>query len=81
MTRLTDEMLMAYADGQLDDAEKRRIEALIASDPAYAARVESFRRSGQAARDAFAGVMAEPVPLGLVSAIAKASPAPRRARG
>jgi hypothetical protein len=59
---MTDEMLMAYADGELNPLEAKRVEAAIAADPALAARVEAHRRLRATLADAFAGVPAEPLP-------------------
>jgi anti-sigma factor RsiW len=72
---IADETLMAYADGTLESAERARIAAAIAADPALAQRVALLRAGGEAARRAFAGVLAEPVPPRLLAAIAAAATA------
>src|SRR3974390_1847819 len=46
VTHLSDETLMAYADGQLAPDEMIRIEQLLASDPKLLARFEVFRTTG-----------------------------------
>jgi hypothetical protein len=46
VTHLSDETLMAYADGQLAPVEMARIERLVASDPELRARLEVFRTTG-----------------------------------
>lgn len=38
--KVTDEMIAAFADGELDGADKARVEAAIAADPALARQVE-----------------------------------------
>ena len=38
---ITDETLAAYADGELDGAEKERVAAAVAADPALAAKIEA----------------------------------------
>jgi hypothetical protein len=43
---LSDETLMAYADGQLTPAEAARVERLLASGPELRARLEVFRTTG-----------------------------------
>ncbi|WP_291296238.1 hypothetical protein [Elioraea sp.] len=66
---ITDEQLMAFADGALDDAEAEAVAAAIAGDDALVARLEALERGGRLARDAFAGIAAEPVPARLVAAV------------
>jgi anti-sigma factor RsiW len=51
---LADEMLMAYADGELDAAAAHRIEAAMAADARVASRVVAFQRTRRLARAAFA---------------------------
>jgi hypothetical protein len=67
--KVTDEMLMAYADGELDGAEKDTVARLAATDPLIAARIARFARSRQAVKEAFAPIHAEPVPPALVAAV------------
>lgn len=45
---VSDELLMAYADGELDVAERRRVELRLAADPEARERLEVFRRTGRA---------------------------------
>lgn len=63
-----DDMLMAYADGELDESERAAIAAAAAADPALAARIASFARSRVAVKEAFAAIHAEPPPARLVAA-------------
>ncbi|MGL4235383.1 zf-HC2 domain-containing protein [Tabrizicola sp.] len=51
---ITDEMLMAYADGELSAAEAAEVERAMAADEALAARVALFADSKAAVRRAFA---------------------------
>jgi len=60
--KLSDEELMAYADGELPPVEAKRIEAAMAGDPALAARVARFRAVRAALRSAYDSVVSEPVP-------------------
>lgn len=69
MIRLTDEMLMAYADGALPEGEAAEIAAALESDAEARATVESFRRTATLSRAAYSDVMAEPVPDNLVRAV------------
>lgn len=59
---MTDEELMAYADGELAPLEAKRIEAAMAEDPVLAARVARFRAVRRALRTAYDSVVSEPVP-------------------
>lgn len=56
-----DDLLMAYADGVLDDASARDVEAAMAADPDIAARVTMFARTAELLR-ADAARPAPPVP-------------------
>ncbi len=59
---LSDEMLMAYADGQLDAGEAERVKKLIAQDPALSARREVFLATGHGLASAFDEHMNSPLP-------------------
>jgi hypothetical protein len=63
-----DETLMAYADGELDDARRAEVAAAIAGDPELARRVDAHRALRARMAEAFAPVLAEPVPDGLRAA-------------
>ena len=63
------QVLMAYADGELAAADATRVEAAIAVDPALARIVDDHRALRARLSDAFAGVLAEPVPAGLHAAL------------
>ena len=56
------EMLMAYADGELDPLNAKRVERAIADDPALAQQVERHRALRRRISDSFAPVADEPVP-------------------
>jgi hypothetical protein len=68
------ETLMAYADGELDAATRREIEAAMARDPQLAAQVEKHRALRGELRAAFSGVLDEPVPPSLLDT-ARTTPA------
>ncbi|MDO5606091.1 MAG: hypothetical protein Q4G25_13115 [Paracoccus sp. (in: a-proteobacteria)] len=53
MTSLTDEELMAFADGELSGADAARVARAVADDPALMARVELFRATHKAVAAAF----------------------------
>lgn len=65
-----DEILMAYADGELDEPQRSEVERALRTDPALAATVERHRALRKQVFDAFAGVLDEPVPGRLRPAVA-----------
>ena len=69
--RFSDEMLMAYADGELDLVARAEIEAAMAKDPAVARAVERHRALGGKLRTAYDGVLEEPVPAELAALVAE----------
>jgi len=68
MRRFDDETLVAFVDGELDEADARDVAAAIAVDAELAARVEAFRQSALLVQAAFARVIEEPVPERLLLA-------------
>ena len=71
-------MLAAYVDGELDDATARVVEAALRDQPDARDVVRKLRESKTWLADAFAGVLAEPVPPRLRGAIANVRPADTR---
>lgn len=70
---ITDELLMAFADGELAEPEASELARRIEADPDLAARVAMFRQT----RDIFAKMPADPIPDALADRIrAMAEPAP-----
>ena len=67
--RFSDELLMAYADGELDRATRAEIEAAIASDPEVARAVERHRALAGNVRGAYRSVLKEPVPERLTALV------------
>jgi surface antigen len=63
---LTDEILMAYADGALDRDMRARVEALLHQDAESRRRVEIFRATGASLAGLFDKAMYEPIPSHLV---------------
>jgi anti-sigma factor RsiW len=61
----SDDTLMAYADGELEPAERAAIEQAMRTDPAIAAIVERHRALRADVAAAFAGILDEPVPARL----------------
>lgn len=61
----SDEILMAYADGELDEPQRSAVERAVHADPALAASIERHRALRQDVFDAPAGVPDEPAPARL----------------
>jgi len=75
------ETLMAYADGELDPLNVKRVERAMAADPALAVEVERQRALRQRIAGSFAPVTEEPVPERLTSLLkANVVPMPRPPR-
>jgi hypothetical protein len=78
MMKFSQEILMAYADGELDAQTRRAIEAEMAVDPQVAQEVERQRAMRAEVGAAFAGVLDEQVPDRLLRAATKAKAATQR---
>lgn len=74
--KFSDEMLMAYADGELDLVARAEIEAAMAHDPEVARAVERHRAVAAQIRGAYDGVLVEPVPDRLAALVAQPVAAP-----
>ena len=62
MTPIDDEMLMAYADGELEAEEALRVSEAIAADELLAERYQAHQRLRLRVRTAHGAVLREPVP-------------------
>lgn len=69
MTKVTDEMLMALADGELDQGTAASVRRSVEADPALGRRLAEFQQARRIAKQAFAGVLDEPVPERLVVSV------------
>ena len=65
--KFSDEVLMAYADGELDQVARAEIEAAMATDPEVARAVERHRAFAANVRGAYQSVLEEPVPARLAA--------------
>lgn len=65
----SDEELMAFADGELDEQTTARIEAAMEHDDALIARVALFMETRVAAQGALRPMLDEPVPEALMTAV------------
>jgi len=70
---VTNEELMAFADGELPGADAARVAAAVAADPVLASRVESERQLRALLRGHLDPVASEPVPESLSLMIAAAA--------
>lgn len=75
MSIVTDERLMAYADGALPIEEARALEIMLAEDPVLAERLRPFAMTGAPLAQVFDTITAEPIPSRLITAIAAHAPA------
>jgi anti-sigma factor RsiW len=72
---ISDETLMAYADGEADAATRAQVEAAMHEDPEVARRVARHRALRDVMRGAGASVLDEPVPERLIAAARGRAPA------
>jgi anti-sigma factor RsiW len=66
---IPDETLMAYADDELEPAQRAEVDAALAADPQLAARVEQHRALRRKLNAAFDPILMETVPNTLVAAV------------
>ena len=78
MTEITRDMLLAFADGQLDAEQRLLVEAHLAANPEAAAEVALLQRQTDAIKTLFDPVAAEPVPARLRARRIAAETASRR---
>jgi len=65
---ISDEMLMAYVDGELESDQRAAVDAALAQDEAVRARLAAHRRLNAKLSAAFDGALGEPVPAHLAQA-------------
>ena len=68
MQKHSDEALVAYLDGELDDVERGHVEAWLAADPAVKERLAALSQSAELVRTAYAEIADEEVPERLIAA-------------
>ncbi|MBM6581943.1 hypothetical protein ILT44_17225 [Microvirga sp. BT689] len=66
---LTDEILMAFADGELDESVAAAVAQVMAQDPSVARRIVDFQQSRRLSRSAFESSLSSKVPIELQAAI------------
>ncbi len=72
MDKISDEILMAYADDALQPAEMRQIAALVARDPSLASRLEPFVVTHSALPQIFSDAQLGPIPSRLLDTVMSA---------
>lgn len=75
MTHFSDEILMAFADGELDHDTSARLKAAMAGDAGLAGRVARHRAMRDDIYASFAPILDEPVPQRLRDVLHQAAPA------
>ncbi len=70
MTEISDEMLMAYADGELDSPTRARVDAYLGTSIDGVRRLDVYMATGRGLSDLFEQPMHEPVPQRLLDTIA-----------
>lgn len=73
---ITSEILMAYADGALPDADRARVEAALAEVPELGAEIAAYRQSLAMLDGAFDAPLREPVPAHLEALVMGHAAAP-----
>jgi anti-sigma factor RsiW len=71
---IPDETLMAYADGELEPAQRAEVEAALAADPTLVIRVEQHRALRKKLNAAFDPILMETVPDALVAKVFASPP-------
>ena len=74
MGKPSDEVLMAYADGQLDEQQSAAIRQAVATDEEVRERVDLFRQSTVLLQEAYDAPLREPVPQRLVDTVLNYNP-------
>jgi hypothetical protein len=69
MTKLDDETLLAFADGELDPRQAAQVAVLLADDPAARETLRIFQESAALVRGAFDQTLHEPIPERLLKTI------------
>ena len=67
MCKISDEALMAYADGDIADDLRRQVEIYLANDPDGQRRLAGFALTGRQLSQIFDQPMREPVPVHLIN--------------
>ncbi len=74
MAEIDLELLMAYADNELDEEQRAKVEAIIAKDPEAASMVARFRETRGQLGESFNHILDQPVPENLIDTIRNHKP-------
>lgn len=66
---VSDEQIIAFLHGELDEASASAVEAAINADPGLAGRAEMFLRQDEQVRDAFSAILTAPAPERLTAIV------------
>jgi anti-sigma factor RsiW len=75
MQKHSDEALVAYLDGELDNTERQHVEAWLEADPVVRDRLAVLAQTTELARSAYADIVNEPLPERLIAAARGETPA------
>lgn len=75
---ISPEMIAAFADGELEGADKEKVEAAIAADPTLASELERHRRLKTVLAARYAPIVADEVPAHLVALLQTSEPHPEK---
>ncbi|MCU0733331.1 MAG: hypothetical protein MUE84_17350 [Hyphomonas sp.] len=79
MVHVPDELIMAYADGQVSPEEKVWLESILAVDPAVRSRLDVFVATGPGQFSPFDSVLTAPIPDRLIATVRGTRPEKRAA--
>lgn len=79
MVHVPDELIMAYADGQVSPEEKAWLESILAVDPAVRSRLDVFVATGPGQFSPFDSVLTAPIPDRLIATVRGTRPEKRLA--
>jgi anti-sigma factor RsiW len=68
MQQRSDEALVAYLDGELDDDERRQVDTWLDTEPEARERLMALAQAGELVRGAYAEIVDEPIPSRLIAA-------------
>ena len=74
MIKLTDDILMAYVDGELDQAQARQVKHALDSDDDARRRMDIFKESADMLQGVFDAPLNEPVPQRLLDTVMEQDP-------
>jgi len=80
MDKITDEMLVAFADGELDGAQRKDLASRLADEPELARRLAVFTTTGRSLSRFYEQDLREPIPERLLEALDRYATTPQSVR-